>query len=90
MADIQLKNGFLRIATELMNEIIRRDFSKRQLAILHFIIRLSYGCHQKDCLIEKFNAFEIAGLNKSDIKKELQFLRDCRVINWDEKKWYFP
>ncbi|MEC1714719.1 replication protein [Schinkia azotoformans] len=89
MADIQLKNGFLRIATELMNEIIRRDFSKRQLAILHFIIRLSYGCHQKDCLIEKFNAFEIAGLNKSDIKKELQFLRDCRVINWDEKKMVF-
>lgn len=47
MADVQLENGYIRIATELIDEVIRRDFSKRQLAILHFIIRLSYGCHKK-------------------------------------------
>lgn len=84
MADVQLENGYIRIATELMNEIIRRDFSKRQLAVLHFIIRLSYGCRRKDCLIDKFNSFEVAGINKVDIKKELKFLRSCGVINWDE------
>lgn len=89
MADVQLENGYIRIATELMDEIIRRDFSKRQLAILHFIIRLSYGCQKKDCLIDKFNAFEIVGLNKSDIKKELTFLRECRVINWEESTMIF-
>ncbi|MFE8697943.1 replication protein [Cytobacillus sp. FJAT-53684] len=84
MADVQLENGYIRIATELMNEVIRRDFSKRQLAVLHFIIRLSYGCHRKDCHIDKFNAFEIAGINKVDVKKELKFLRSCEVIDWDE------
>lgn len=89
MADVQLENGYIRIATDLMNEIIRRDFSKRQLAIMHFIIRLSYGCHRKDCIIEKFNLFELAGLNKSDIKKELKFLRECRVLNWDEEAMIF-
>ncbi len=89
MADVQLENGYIRIATELMNEIIRRDFSKRQLAVLHFIIRLSYGCQRKDCLIERFNAFEIAGINKVDIKKELKFLKNCGVINWDEETMIF-
>ncbi|HHY74064.1 MAG TPA: DnaD domain protein [Bacillus bacterium] len=89
MADVQPENGFLRIATELMDEIIRRDFSKRQLAILHFVIRLSYGCQKKDCVIEKFNMFEIAGINKVDIKKELKFLRECFVINWDETTMIF-
>lgn len=89
MADVQLENGYIRIATELMNEFIRRDFSKRQLAVLHFIVRLSYGCHRKDCLIEKFNLFEIAGINKVDIKKELKFLRSCGVIEWDETTMIF-
>ncbi|MGE8207734.1 replication protein [Heyndrickxia sp. NPDC080065] len=89
MANVQVENGYIRIATELMDEIIRRDFSKRQLAILHFIIRLSYGCQKKDCVIGKFNSFELAGLNKSDIKKELKFLRECRVINWDEESMIF-
>ncbi|KYD03471.1 hypothetical protein B4102_3389 [Heyndrickxia sporothermodurans] len=89
MADIQLENGYIRIATELMNEIIRRDFSKRQLAIIHFIIRLSYGCHQKDCVIDKFVLFEIAGVNKVDVKKELKFLKECGVINWEEKNMIF-
>lgn len=89
MANVQLENGYIRIATELMNEIIRRDFSKRQLAVLHFIIRLSYGCHRKDCFIERFNYFEIAGINKVDIKKELKFLRECGVINWSEVTMIF-
>lgn len=89
MANVQLEKGFLRIATELMNEIIRRDFSKRQLAVLHFLIRLSYGCHRKDCFIERFNYFELAGINKVDIKKELKFLRECGVINWDETTMLF-
>lgn len=89
MADVQLENGYIRIATELMDEIIRRDFSKRQLAILHFVIRLSYGCRKKDCLIDKYNLFEIAGVNKVDIKKELKFLRECGVICWEESTMIF-
>lgn len=89
MADVQLEKGYIRLATELMNEVIRRDFSKRQLAIMHFIIRLSYGCHRKDCFIEKYNYFEVAGINKVDIKKELKFLRECGVINWDENHMIF-
>ncbi|MRX54807.1 DnaD domain protein [Bacillus idriensis] len=89
MANVQLENGFIRIATELMDEIIRRDFSKRQLAILHFIIRLSYGCQKKDCIVEKLSDFEIAGVYKTDVKKELKFLSESKVIVWDHNQNLF-
>lgn len=89
MANVQLENGYIRVATELMDEIIRRDFSKRQLAILHFIIRLSYGCQKKDCVVEKLIDFEIAGIHKSDIKKELNYLCNTKVIIWDQENNLF-
>ncbi|MFS0822144.1 replication protein [Bacillus sp. 1P02SD] len=89
LADVQLEKGYIRIATELMDEIIRRDFSKRQLAILHLIIRLSYGCHQKDCLIDKMNVFEIVGIYKGDIKRELDYLVEAKVIKWDKNENIF-
>ncbi|MGJ9460315.1 replication protein [Oceanobacillus sp. CF4.6] len=89
MASPQTENGFIKIANELWNEILRRDFSKRQLNLILFIWRLSYGTGQKDCLIDKFNQFEIVGIYKNDIKKELVFLRECSVLNWDEKTMVF-
>lgn len=72
-----------------MDEIIRRDFSKRQLAILHFILRLSYGCHRKDCVIEKLNDFEVVGIYKQDTKKELNYLVETNVICWDQENNIF-
>lgn len=86
---MQLEKGYIRIATELMDELIKRDFSKRQLAILHLIIRLSYGCHQKDCVIERMKDFEIVGIYKGDIKKELNNLAEAKIINWDKTENIF-
>jgi hypothetical protein len=89
MKNPQLENGFIRIANELYNEILRRNFTKRQQNIVLFIWRLSYGCGKKDCIIDKFNYFELAGLDKSDIKKELKYLKMCNVIQWDEQTMIF-
>ncbi|TYS68682.1 hypothetical protein FZC76_06975 [Sutcliffiella horikoshii] len=91
MANVQVENGYIRIANELMDEIIRRDFSKRQIAILHLIIRLSYGCNKKDCVIDKLSDFEVAGIHRSDIKKELHYLKEANVIDWNQegKKFSF-
>lgn len=89
MANPQVEQGYIRIANEIYNECIRRDFSKRQLNIILLILRLSYGCRKKYCEIPKLNYFEVAGINKVDIKKELKFLKSCKVINWDEEKNYF-
>jgi len=89
VASPQTENGFIKIANELYNEILRRNFSKRQQNIILFIWRLSYGCGKKDCIISKFNYFELAGVDKSDIKTELEFLSDCHVIEWNKESATF-
>ncbi|SFM28727.1 phage replication protein O [Gracilibacillus orientalis] len=89
MASPQVEKGYIRIANDLWNEILRRDFSKRQMNLILFIWRLSYGTGQKDCIVNRFNQFEIAGVYKNDIKKELKFLRECSVLEWDEESMTF-
>ncbi|MFC4389117.1 replication protein [Gracilibacillus marinus] len=89
MANPQIEKGYIRIANDLWNEILRRSFSKRQLNLILFIWRLSYGTGRKDCIIDKFNLLELAGMYKQDVKKELKFLRECHVLNWDENSMLF-
>lgn len=89
VASPQTEKGHVRIANELWNELLRRDFSKRQQNLILFIWRLSYGTGQKDCVIDKFNNLELAGMYKQDVKKELKFLRECAVLDWDEKTMVF-
>lgn len=89
MANPQIENGYLRIANEIWDEIIRRDFSKRQLAILHLILRLSYGCKRKEANIPRLKDFEICGVGRTHISKELNYLEQCRVITWDKDSMLF-
>ncbi|MDX8047135.1 replication protein [Gracilibacillus sp. S3-1-1] len=89
MANPQLENGYTRIANELWNEILRRNFTKRQINLILFIWRLSYGTGQKACKIAKFTSFEQVGMYKQDVKKELVFLRECAVLEWEEESMVF-
>lgn len=89
MVDVQLENGYTRIANALYDEILKRDFSKRQLKILLFIMRYSYGFSQKSCVFEHLSDFQQAGLDRTDIKKELNILALARVILWDKENNIF-
>jgi phage replication O-like protein O len=80
MASPQCENGYTRTANELSEAIMQSDFSKRQLNILNLIIRMSYGCGKKSALV-KYNDFELVGVYKADIKKELDYLSSVRVIS---------
>ena len=89
MASPQLPNGYVRVANEIWDEVIRRDFSKRQKDILFFIWRLSYGCRKKTAYIPKLVYFENCGVGKNHIKNELLFLVDARVLKWDQETKIF-
>lgn len=89
MASPQLDNGFVKIANELFNEFMRHDFSKRQRNILDLILRLSFGVNKKTAHIPKQSYFSAVGIDKSDIKKELKYLVNTRVIFWDEEDMIF-
>lgn len=89
MANPQKENGHIRIANELWDEVIRRDFSKRQKDIILFIWRLSYGVNQKTAYIPKLVYFELCGIGKNHIRKELEYLEHCKVIIWDKEERTF-
>lgn len=85
MANPQPENGFVKLANEIWNEIIRRDFSKRQKDIILFIWRLSYGCQKKTALIPKLKDFELCGIGQQNIRKELDYLTCSKVISWEKE-----
>ena len=89
MANPQPENGFVKLANEIWNEIIRRDFSKRQKDIILFIWRLSYGCGKKTALVPLLKDFELCGIGYQNIRKELDHLSNCKVVFWEESKKVF-
>ncbi|WP_068649493.1 replication protein [Paenibacillus antarcticus] len=90
MVSPQKKNGYVGIANEIWDEIIRRDFTKRQKDILMLIIRLSYGCNRKVAFIPKQQDFTLCGLGgKGHVGVELKFLEQCKVITTGQQKGEF-
>lgn len=86
MANPQKERGHVGIANELWDEIIRRDFTKRQKDIMQFILRLSYGCGRKTALIPRQKDFEICGVREGHIKTEIDHLIKCKVIERGSQK----
>jgi phage replication O-like protein O len=76
---------FTRISNELFEAIMQTDFSKRQRSILDLIIRASYGCGKKFAYL-KLSDFEVVGIYKSHIKKELEHLIRTKVIFMDGER----
>ncbi len=89
---------FTRISNELFEAIILAGFKKRQLNIILLVIRLSYGCGRKYAVLRQAD-FQVIGIDKSDIKKELLLLVECGVLtvngervalNKDYDRWRIP
>lgn len=74
----------LRIAHELHREMIRRKFSKRQRDIIDFVLTLSWGCGKPSAIIPKLKCFELCGIGKNHIRKELEDMVQSRVLFWDQ------
>lgn len=75
---------YTRLSNELLEAIMKSQFSKRQLNILFLIWRCSYGFGKKVARLKKSD-FQAVGVYPGDIKKELNYLNETKVIIWDEK-----
>lgn len=80
MAEVKVKNGYLRIANNLYDNLYFRDFSKRETLIISLIIRLSYGFNKKTAIIKPKTWFTACGLYQPDINKILRGLIAKKVI----------
>jgi hypothetical protein len=70
-------------------EIIRRDFTKRQMNIIGMILSLSYYIGKEKAIIPKMRDWEIAGISKIKARSELTQLVELDVIEWDEEENVF-
>ncbi|QQE81570.1 replication protein [Alicyclobacillus sp. SO9] len=88
MASPQPTDSHTRISNQLYTQILMRDFTKRQRAILDLIIRLSYGCGHKTASIPLCRHFSICGVPANKVRGELNGLGKLRVIDWDADMYW--
>lgn len=70
-------------------EYIKRDFTKRQSKIISAIFTLSFSFGKEWALIPKMQDFELAGISKIKIRKEIDQLVDLGVIEWNQEEHLF-
>jgi hypothetical protein len=78
--DLAIKEVLIR------TEILKRDFTKRQLSILSLIMTFSYFYGKEYAWIPKLKDFSLAGVSQTKIKDELTKLVGMNVITWHRGK----
>ena len=76
----QLENGYLRIANELYDEILRFNFSKREFLIVLAIIRKTYGYGKKEDRISGTQLAKMTEMDRSHAVKTIGILARKRVV----------
>ena len=78
-----MENGYTRVANELMEAVMRFQFNKRELKIILYIIRNSYGYHRKYLINGANKHGKIAqaiGLGRPHVTKTLNELIAKNVV----------
>ena len=105
MASPQKENGFTAIANELFQEILKSDFTLRELKIIFTVIRFTYGYNKKEAELAVRFIAEGTGIKFYHISEPIKALQvknvlilseseshsQCRTIslNKDYESWKF-
>jgi phage replication O-like protein O len=76
----EIDDGHTKIANELLDAIIQADFSKRQLKILLFIMRKTYGWNKPEDDIARSQMVDATNMHNPHITKTIQELLEMNVI----------
>lgn len=88
MADVQVENGFTRVANQILEEITKRKFNGTEFRIIMTVWRYTYGFQRKDHhLSNKFIAESIQ-IEPARVQKTLKKLIECNVILVTEPATY--
>lgn len=72
-----------------VENVLCRDFTKRQLKIVWNIMVLSFHVQKIECYIPTLSSFETIGVSRHKIKNELEKLEEANVINWNRNEMIF-
>lgn len=73
----------------IQSEMLRHDFTKRQMIIITFISTLSFSFGKRDAYIPKVIDFELSGISSKHVHSELNKLVSMGVINWNKEEKLF-
>jgi len=76
----QVEEGFVRIANELYDAILRAPFSKRELLIVLAVIRKTYGYGKKSDDMTMTQLAELTGLTRAHASETVRDLASKNVI----------
>ena len=80
MSDVQIENGYTKIANELLEVIYGTNFNSTQLKLLLCIIRYTYGFNRKSHAISISFLSSATGISRRYISSELNKLIDTKVV----------
>lgn len=90
MADPQIKNGYTRIANELLEAICRLNISGNEMRILLYIIRRTYGFNRSYAEIPLSDISEALGMRKNHISEALKKLSVKKIVELHPNKGAKP
>lgn len=77
----QKEDGYTPIANELLEAILKADFSKRQLLVIMAIARMTYGYSRKADALSGWQIASMINIDRSHVSKTLNELHELNVIN---------
>ena len=76
----QVEDGYVRIATELFEQLYAMPFTCSQLKIILFVIRNTYGFHRKTHEISAGYISRGTGLSDRTVWREIKYLEKIKVL----------
>ena len=76
----QKEDGYTPIANELLEAILKADFSKRQLLVIMTVARMTYGYSKKSDALSGWQIASMTNLDRSDVSKTINELVNLNVL----------
>lgn len=76
----EIDDGHTKIANELLDAIILKDFSKRQLKLILFVIRKTYGWNKSNDDISRSQIVEGTNIKSPHVTTTIQELLEMNVL----------
>jgi len=82
----QLKNGYVKIANEIMDALIKYRIPGEQRQCLDFILRKTYGYNKKEDWISNSQFVQATGLKKGNVSRALKSLISKNIVIKSDNK----
>jgi len=80
MANPQIENGYIKIANEILDQLIRLKLSNYEFRVLLYIIRRTYGFNKKKEQITLAQFSRATGIRRQHIHRSLKKLESRKII----------